>query len=169
MVTPASIQGSLDADTEYDSAMARAGRFLTLKARTEFEVRDRLLGAGYDPKVVDRVLDRLREMKLVDDTDFARSWIEERMRKKGSGPQLLRAELEGKGIDATLIDEAVESAFPDEVARAEELAAELLPKWSGLSLERQASRLSGALTRKGFSNEAVQAGLRAVLPPEGWD
>ena len=167
MATPASIQASNDATSEYDAAMSRAGRFLTLKARTEFEVRDRLLGAGYEPGVVDRVLGRLREMKLVDDVDFARSWIEERMRRKAAGPQVLRAELEAKGVDGAIIDEAIDSALPDEAARSEEVAAGLVSKWNGLPLEKQASRLASALARKGFSDDAVQAGLKAVLPPEG--
>ncbi|HYN36337.1 MAG TPA: regulatory protein RecX [Actinomycetota bacterium] len=168
MATPASLQAATGS-SEYDSAMSRAGRFLTLKARTEHEVRDKLTGAGFDSEVVDRVLDRLIEMKLVDDVDFARSWVKERMRKKGSGPQVLVAELETKGIDRVVIDEIVGAAFPDESLRAREVAAGLLPKWSGLPLEKQASRLAGALARKGFSSEAVQDGLKAVLPPEGWD
>ena len=168
MATPASLQ-TATGSTEYDSAMSRAGRFLTLKARTEHEVRDKLTGAGFDSDVVDRVLERLIEMKLVDDLDFARSWVEERMRKKGSGPQILVTELEGKGIDRVVIDEVVQGAVPDESLRAREVAAGLLPKWNGLPLEKQASRLAGALARKGFSSEAVNDGMKAVLPPEGWD
>lgn len=168
MATPASLQAATGS-SEYDSAMSRAGRYLTLKARTEHEVRDKLTGAGFDSEVVDRVIDRLTETKILDDEDFARSWVEERMRKKGSGPQVLVAELEAKGIDPIVIDEIVAGAFPDESSRACEVAAELLPKWNGLPLEKQASRLSGALARKGFSSEAVHDGLKAVLPPEGWD
>lgn len=158
-----------DGDAEFAAAVSRAGRFLTLKARTESEVRERLTGAGFDHGVVDRVLCRLKEKKVLDDVDFARSWVEERMRRKGAGPQVLVAELEAKGVDRAIIDDVVAEALPDEATRAQEVAAELLPRWSRLSLEKQGARLSAALARKGFSEEAVEAGVRAVLPPEGWD
>ena len=142
---------------------------MTLKARTESEVRERLVGAGFDRGVVARVLDRLKETRVVDDVDFARSWVEERMRRKGAGPQVLVAELEAKGVERSIIDEVVADALPDEAFRAQEVAAELLPRWSRLPLEKQAARLAAALARKGFSEDAVEAGVRAVLPPEGWD
>ena len=158
-----------DGDPEFAAAMSRAGRFLTLKARTESEVRERLAGAGFDDEVVGKVLDRLKETRVVDDVDFARSWVEERMRRKGAGPQVLVAELEAKGVDRAIIDDALTEALPDEAARAQEVAIELLPRWSRLPLEKQAARLAAALARKGFSEEAVEAGVRAVLPPESWD
>ena len=149
--------------------MSRAGRLLILRARTESEIRTRLLDSGFGPDIAARVVDRLSELQLVDDADFARSWIEERMRRKASGPRTLITELRAKGVADEVIEEAVAAAFPDEAARAQEVAASLLPKWSGLPLERQISRLGAALARKGFSEEAVEAGVRALLPPEGWD
>ena len=149
--------------------MSRAGRLLILRARTESEIRARLLDSGVAPDVVVKVVDRLKELNLVDDADYARSWIEERTRRKSAGPRMLIAELQAKGVAQEVIDVAVATAFPDEAARAEEVAASLLPKWSGLPLQRQIARLGAALARKGFSEEAVEAGMRAVLPPEGWD
>jgi regulatory protein len=166
--TAAKAQGTQPA-SEYESAMSRAGRLLILRARTESEVRSRLLDSGFGPDTATRVIDRLRELHLVDDAEFAREWIEERTRRKSAGPRILVTELRAKGVADEVIDEAVAEAFPDEGARAQEVAASLLPKWSGLTLERQVSRLGAALARKGFSEEAVEAGVRAVLPPEGWD
>ena len=85
------------------------------------------------------------------------------------GPLLLAEELRAKGVEEAVIAGALDEAFPDESERATSVAADLIPKWAGLPLPKQASRLSSALSRKGFSPEAVEEAIRALLPPEGWD
>ena len=153
----------------YDRALERAGRWLALRARTEQELRERLADGGFDPDVIDRALTRLQELGLVDDADFARSWVAERAGRKDYGPVLLARELRDKGIAEDLIAAAVTEAFPDEAAQATEVAGTLVRRWVELPLPKQASRLASALARKGFSQEAVEEAVKAVLPPEGWD
>ena len=148
--------------------MERAGRWLALRPRTERELRDRLLDGGFRSEVVTRALDRLRELRLVDDLAYARQWIEERA-KKGRSAQMLAAELGEKGIPPDVIQAALEEAAPEEQAQATEVAAALLRKLAGRTLQEQATRLYQGLARRGFSEEAVDAAVRAVLPPEGWD
>ncbi len=155
--------------SDYDAAMDRAARLLTLRARTERELADRLEQAGFEAGVVEEVVERLRDLRLVDDAAFARAWVEERTRRKASGPALLRDELRVKGVDSTVVDEILEEAFPDEAGRAVEVAAGLVGKWSRLPPAKQGARLAAALERKGFSPDAIEAGVAAVLPPEGWD
>ena len=155
--------------SDLEAAMSRAGRLLTLRQRTESEMTDRLGGAGFQAPVVAEAVARLKGLSLIDDAAFARAWIEERMRRKGTGPAVLRAELLAKGIDQTTVDQAVAEALPDEVAKATAVAAGLLGGVTRLPLPKQISRLSGALARRGFSEDAVQEALTAVLPPEGWD
>ena len=142
---------------------------LTLRARTEKEIAERLGAAGFPSTVVAEAVARLKELRLLDDADFARAWVEERMRRKGSGPEVLRAELRAKGVDPEVTEEALAEALPDEAARATEVAAGLMGRIGGLPLPKQVSRLSSALARKGFSEEAAREALAAVLPPEGWD
>lgn len=155
--------------TELEAALQRAGRLLTLRQRTETEIADRLGGAGFPPPVVAEAVARLKDLRLVDDAEFARTWIEERTRRKGSGPRVLRAELIEKGVEPSVVEDVLDEVLPDEVARAAEVAAGLLSRIGGLSIEKQVSRLSAGLARRGFSEEAVEEAVRAVLPPEGWD
>ena len=168
MPTP-SQSSLLEGAPDYEAAFDRAGRWLALRARTEAELTGRLEEGGFDPAVVTRVIARLKELRLVDDAAFARAWVEERTRRKASGPALLKEELAAKGVADEVIAEVLDQAFPDEATRATELAAGLVGKWAELPVAKQVARLSGALARKGFSPEAVEAGVRAVLPPEGWD
>ena len=168
MSTPAQAP-LLEVAPGYDAALERAGRWLALRARTEAELARRLEEGGFEGPVVTQAIARLKELELVDDAAFARSWVEERMRRKATGPVLLAEELKAKGIDEQIVAEVLDEAFPDEPARAAEIAPGLVGKWADLPLPKQAARLGAALARKGFSPEAVEAGVKAALPPEGWD
>jgi len=50
-------------------------RLLTARARTRAELFGQLAKRGYPDDVSDRVLDRLAQVGLVDDIDFAQQWV----------------------------------------------------------------------------------------------
>jgi regulatory protein len=162
-------RGAPEDESAYNSAMERAARFLAATSRSEAELRSRLLDAGYSAEVVERVLLRLIELRLIDDLAFARNWIERRARAKGLSAVALRAELEGKGIDRETAETALAESGLDEDAAALEWAARLAGKVVHRPLREQAGRLRQMLLRRGFSSEAADGAVRAVLPPEGWD
>ena len=67
--------------------MELAGKFLAGRARSEQEVRAKLAESGPTTSdVVERTLERLRELSLVDDHEFSRQWIEERVKRRGLRP-----------------------------------------------------------------------------------
>ena len=150
-------------------AMERAGRMLALRPRTEREIHDRLKEASFPEDVVDDTVDRLYELKLLDDEAFALDWITERTSKKGVGPRVLVAELQRKGIDRTTAEAALASSGIEEADTATAQAERLLHKVIRFPLKDQASKLQQMLMRRGFSWEAVEEAVKAVLPPEGWD
>jgi regulatory protein len=128
-------------------------------------MRDALSSAGFDFDTIDRTLARLRQLRLVDDAEFARRWVAERANKRGR--VALLAELEAKGIGPDLAEAVVQPI--EEEGRAKALAARHLARVGDLPLSRQAARIQGMLLRRGFDEETAEAATRAVLPPEGWD
>jgi regulatory protein len=156
-------------DPELRKAMERAGRWLALRPRTESEMRDRLLQGGFEQDTVEHALERLTELRLIDDGAFARQWVEERARRKGLGPRALVAELEAKGVDPEVAGAAVAEAADNEERRAVEWAQRQLRRVADLPLSRQAQRIRQGLLRRGFEPEMAEAAIRAVMPPEGWD
>jgi len=154
---------------EVADAMEKAGKLLSVRARSERELADRLAEAGFVAEVVAQTLTRLVELGLVDDLDFARQWVADRSARKKLGPRALQAELTAKGISREVIGQALADEGPDEEALAIEAAAAHLRKVARFPLAQQAAKLQQMLARKGFSFEAAEAGARAVLPPEGWD
>lgn len=150
-------------------AMEHAGRLLARRPRTAAELTRALLAAGFRPDEVDAATARLEHLGLVDDREFARQWLAERCARRPMGRAALVAGLEAKGVAPEVAREVVDETGYDEEARAVEVATRLLPQTARGSVGRQAAALHARLTRRGFSTEAVEAALRAVLPPEGWD
>ena len=153
----------------FHEAMQRAGHLLSTRPRTEHEMRARLGTAGFDDDVVARTIERLIDLKLVDDAAFALQWVEERARLKGRAPEALVAELAAKGIDREVAEAALAAAGIDEEAQARAMAARLVARVAHKPLPEQGVALMTMLTSRGFSEEAAEAGARSALPPEGWD
>ncbi|MDQ3985821.1 MAG: recombination regulator RecX [Actinomycetota bacterium] len=151
------------------AAFDRALDLLSVQDRTERGLRDRLATDGHSNDDIDDAVARLKELGLVDDLSFALEFVERRGRLKRLAPQGLIAELEAKGVTPEIARQAVEEAGIDEEAAAIEVASDLMARVAGLPPARQVGRIQSALARRGYSEEACEAALRAVLPPEGWD
>ena len=97
-------------DTSSDDGYARARdaalRFLTYRERSEVELRRRLT-KQYSSATVERVITSFREHGLLDDSEFARRWREDRERHRPRSDQMLRQELAEKGVPSEVISEAL--------------------------------------------------------------
>ncbi|HSH81047.1 MAG TPA: RecX family transcriptional regulator, partial [Herpetosiphonaceae bacterium] len=79
---------------EADSkAWNAALRLLEVRPRTEHEIRDRLRRKQYAPEQIDAAVVRLRELELLDDTQFARMWVANRSAVNPRGALGLKREL----------------------------------------------------------------------------
>ena len=84
--------------------MAAAANFLSVRMRSVAETRARLLHLGYPSGLVDATVSRLVELDYLDDTVFARTWVESRDRAHPRGQIRLRRELAIKGIGRDVVD-----------------------------------------------------------------
>jgi regulatory protein len=112
---------------------------------------ERLAKKGYSAEIAERVLDRLTEVGLVNDADFAQQWVHSRHTYSGKGKRALALELRRKGIgqeDATEALAQIDSE--DERARATELVAKKLRTVSTDDRDRAVRRLVSMLARRGF-------------------
>jgi regulatory protein len=138
-----------------EQARALCLRLLTARARTRAELAGQLAKRGYPDDISARVLDRLTDVGLLDDADFAEQWVHARLANAGKGKRALAAELNTKGVDKDLITSVLAGINPAaERGRAEELVRKRLRRES-LSDEaadaRVTRRLVGMLARRGFS------------------
>ena len=94
--------------------MEIAARFLATRPRSRREVELRLRRAVAAPEIVELTLDRLAALGLVDDTAFARWWLQQRDRHAPRGRRMVEAELRQHGVDRRAIE-----ALRDELAAFE--------------------------------------------------
>ena len=142
-------------------------RLLTDRARSRSELETKLSGRGFEPEIITKVLDRLEEIGLIDDADFANQWVHSRHTYSGKGKRALAVELRLKGIDQDVASEALSQIDPeDERERAAELVRRKLKNKPVDDRDKVTRRLVSMLARKGYSAgmsyEVVKAEMAAV-------
>jgi len=136
-----------------EQARALCLRLLTARARTRAELAGQLNKRGYPEDVSAKVLDRLAEVGLIDDADFAQQWVQSRRANASKGKRALAVELRTKGLDADVIEDALSGI---DAAGEHDRAVTLVRK----RLRREnldgdhtkvVRRLVGMLARRGYS------------------
>jgi len=145
---------------EEQSYEARQYAFLLLsyKARTSSELKQRLTRKGFSPDIVAATLQRLTELKMVDDAGFARRFTEDRITIGHKGKWRVRGELLKRGVAKEHIEDALATA-PDEKAAAREVAEKYLSRNRGLEPDVLKRRLYAFLARRGFSPDTIRGVL----------
>ena len=91
-----------------------AVRYLSYRQRSRSEVEKYLHDKEFDDATCQLTVDRLTELKMIDDRAFAESWISDRMRLKPRSRFKLVAELRDKGIDAGIIEASLAGVSHDD-------------------------------------------------------
>ena len=140
-----------------EAAHAAALWLLESRARTRLELRQRLERRGFEAEAIERALDRLTGVGLVDDEAFARDLAASRVEQGVDAPRII-VELKDRGIAPDLaVRIAGESAPPsDRAERCRELAEDRLSKLEGLRPEVQYRRLAAYLVRRGYPGDVVE-------------
>jgi regulatory protein len=126
-------------------------RLLTAAPRTQAELATALRKRGIPDDAAQAVLARFAEVKLIDDTMFARAWVESRHHSRGLAGRALGAELRRKGVAQDDIRTALDELDPEqELTTARELVARRLPTTAGQPGPARMRRLVGMLGRKGY-------------------
>lgn len=145
-------------------------RLLTGTPRTRKQLADALRKREIPDDVADEVLSRFEEVGLINDSAFADAWVESRHHGRGLARRALARELRTKGVDSTLIDDAVGQLDSEqEEATARELVARKLRSTRGLDRDKRLRRLAGMLARKGYSEGMALRVVRQALEEEGED
>ena len=80
------------------SCREAALKLLERTHRTRRDLERRLKEKDFDAATIAATLDRLEEVGLVDDVEFARAWLAGRWGRRPSGWRRLQQELRGKGV-----------------------------------------------------------------------
>ncbi|MGO9924593.1 MAG: recombination regulator RecX [Mycobacterium sp.] len=159
---------SISEPSREEQARALCLRLLTARSRTRAELIAQLAKRGYPDTVSARVLDRLADVGLVDDTDFAEQWVQSRRANAGKSRRALAAELHTKGVDNEVISSVLAGIDAGaERDRAEQLVRARLRRETLCGDDvRISRRLVAMLARRGYSQNLASEVVLAELAAE---
>lgn len=151
-----------------EAAREVALRQLDTRSRSRHELHSAITNRGFSDAVANEVLDRLENVGLINDAAYAAMIVRDRFALRGAVGRAIREELKRKGISSQNIDAAMAQIdTDDEYERAVELAHRKLKSCRGLPRQKAWSRISGMLSRKGYSPSICARVITHVL--DGWD
>lgn len=128
----------------------RKTRTTRVKIRDTNEIREK---PGVGQVIADRVYERLVERGYVNDESFARYWVENRQATKGISSRKLVSELRSKGVDQSVIDEAMQNSPREEKSEIQKILAKRRHKYD------DEQKLIAYLARQGFSYDTIREAL----------
>lgn len=151
---------------------AAAMRLLARRPRAERELRDRLREKEYADADITRVLSDLRAAGLVNDAEFARTYIRNTLTLRPLGEIQLRQKLLIFGIERTTVDDAIREELG--AVDVDDIALAVTRKYLARSAGRGSAddpvkrrRLAAAmLARRGYAWAVITRVLKKLDLPE---
>lgn len=144
--------------TPYEKTLARAFRLLAAKPRSEAVLRERLLEKAWaEAEVVDRVINRLKELGYLNDEQFAASYATSKLTTKPLGRTRLRRDLHRKKVSSQAAEQALDEVYAER--SEEELIDQAIAKRIRLKgrpqTREETKKLFDYLLRLGFGYDLV--------------
>ena len=145
---------------------------LAYSAKTRGQLRKKLQAEGFEAELIEPLLDKFEAAKLIDDAEYAQTFVAQKSRTKKLSRAALRRELAERGVRGEDAENAL-AQRTDEQERED--AAKLVRKKlrRGMNLsdraekDRVTRRLLGMLARRGYSSSVSMSVIREELAAYG--
>ncbi|MBV7389884.1 recombination regulator RecX [Enterococcus alishanensis] len=139
-----------------DIGFQLALNYLSYQLRTEMEIRKYLKDNEIPKEDRHLIVQRLVEMNLLDDENFAESYVRTQMRLGDKGPKILAQKLKQKGISNQLVETTLAKiSLSDQQDLALQVANKALKKYRGKSSRETTTKIFQYLLQKGFSGDVI--------------
>lgn len=144
-------------ESEYTSAFERASKYITKGSHTKKQVAGYLKNKGFDGKIIFKVINKLESYGYLDDSQFAKSFVELRQHKHGK--RLLEVELLNRGVDQDIVKTCLDNVL-DEDANAYNVAKKYVKdKPIDFELKTKCFRY---LVSKGFNYDIAKSAIEKL-------
>ena len=143
--------------------------YLSYRPRSSKEVTFHLTKKGFEHECAENVTWHLQSIKMIDDNQFARAFVRDRLKRKPTGQALLRQQLLAKGILSAMADKVLTELVSPQSQQASALQAakrkiQLTQHVSKkIDAEKRKKRILDFLLRRGFSYEIALKTIRTTL------
>ncbi|MDK1724740.1 recombination regulator RecX [Dellaglioa algida] len=162
-----------DAD-DRSKAYSKALNYLSTQMRTVKEIKDYLKKHEITEDAIEETIEKLYEFRLVNNLEYAKSYVRTMMHTSDKGPAVIRQKLRLKGVAVESIDEALEE-FPvdEQLENGIKVAEKLVKHYHDQSFRNLINKVRQALMTKGFKSDEVSQimdNLELEMDPEvEWD
>ncbi|MBU3956917.1 RecX family transcriptional regulator [Patescibacteria group bacterium] len=150
---------------EFQKLLNRALRLISRRPRSEKEIHDYLRRKKSPPELIEKVIKKLKQLKQVNDLEFARWWVEQRSTFRPRGKFGLKMELRQKGVNEKIIKQVIDEKVK-ELPLAQKLAQKKFKTYKNLPREERYQKMSAFLARRGFSWEIIKEVVGALNAPK---
>ena len=139
----------------FRSAKVAAVRYLSMKLRTEKEVRQKLHEQGFDSENIESVVEELKGIGYINNKLYAQKFVFDRSKLKPKSKKLLKLELQSRGISSEIADEVLDDWKVDEAIVAEELVKRRFGKYD-LQDETVLKKVYMFLNHRGYNRRLIE-------------
>ena len=156
-------QRQLEQEDNFSKAFSRAVNYLSYSLRSEKEVREDLVSHEFSLETAIGVIEKLKEMKYIDDLTYAESYTRTAANLNGKGPYNIRQELKKRGIKETIIEQALlEYPMEQRIENGIAAAEKVLKRTKQSSSKETNNKVRQGLMQKGFNNDEITEILNQV-------
>lgn len=148
--------------SDENRAKEKALRLISYRSHSKKELTDKIRRTATD-EAAQKAADRMEELGLVNDEDFARRYAEQLLTIKHMSKRAAAMELQRKGIDRDMIEETLGKI---EVDPREQITEFLSKKYKNLDDEKIKRRAIAALRRLGYGWEDIRGVLDEITEGE---
>lgn len=159
-ISPIELQ-EIEAHTEFLRSKRSAFYSLARRAHTEKELRIKLKRKGYSETAVEKTIDRLKELDMISDKDFAEAFIDSQLRKKAVGKKKLEITLRQKGVSEKDIENALNTCNLQPLSHCKKAVEKKLRQLQReTDPKKKKDKLIAYLMRQGFEWDTIRETLK---------
>jgi len=161
------LAAAVEREVQAQRTMDRALNMLAFRARSIRELRRGLIRKGEAEELADAAIARLTSAGLLDDRDYARSYVRAKVAGAGFSRRRLRGELARRGVARDIAEEAIGEVFAseemDEADIIERVALKKLRSLAKVDDDTRRRRLYAYLARRGYELDDIRRVMTKVL------
>jgi len=144
----------------FHKAINTALRYVSYRPRSESEIRTRLRRQKYDSAIINKVLDKLKQQRVVDDLSFAEFWKDSREFFSPRSKRMIKLELRRKGVTDEVAERTTSDV--DDQAGAYKAALKKANSLKNLEFDKFQKKLFSFLHNRGFGYQIIRPTINKV-------
>ncbi len=151
----------LNENKTIEQALNMALNYLSYQARTIQEMQNYIKRKGFTEDVVEKIIDILLDQNYLNDKEFARRFVETRIKTKAKSKFAFEYELRKKGIKPCDFEDLLK-AYDDQSLALKALRPKI-KTWQNLDMDKFKKKMMNFLRYRGFNYDICLSTLNLFL------